>query len=441
MSKEIDTQQTLLQEDSHANHSALQEREREQTMTATSGMKLLESSKSVNLDGSLGKMLKALLTSKKAWSSDRCVMTWKKKVSKSNVLLFQLQASVRGIKGNEFGFLPTPNTMDHIDRKGMRPSRAATNRKSGYLSEMIKMYPTPTQDSASERTKKYKQGGTPLTVAVKMFPTPTASDIEGGAAKDVQMKDGRFFRENKKGERWGVKLRDAMEMMPTPTARDYKDMGYQPTWKPSRDKSVPRIVLKNNKPGGKLNPHFVEFLMAYPMNWTKIEPTESKVSETQSYPSLQENSVSLSSKQRMYRTPTAMDIVEDSFVFAAKLLKGKINRSSNSRVQITLSTDVAMEHLKSNPHLIDEYDKPFKIRPNLPNKFDFILYLKSNTTIKELSTNTDIPKTTIEHWFRKDNCFSYPSINDWNKIKPLLKTIKYDEEMTFEIEEDWKANG
>ena len=143
----------------------------------------------------------------------------------------------------------------------------------------------------------------------------------------------------------------------------------------------------------------------------------------------------------MYRTPTAMDIVEDSFVFAAKLLKGKINRSSNSRVQITLSTDVAMEHLKSNPHLIDEYDKPFKIRPNLPNKFDFILYLKSNTTIKELSTNTDIPKTTIEHWFRKDNCFSYPSINDWNKIKPLLKTIKYDEEMTFEIEEDWKANG
>jgi hypothetical protein len=172
-------------------------------------------------------------------------MTWKKKVSKSNVLLFQLQASVRGIKGKESGFLPTPNTMDHIDRKGMRPSRAATNRKSGYLSEMIKMYPTP-----------------------------TASDIEGGVAKDVQMKDGRFFRENKKGERWGVKLRDAMSMYPTPTARDHKDMGYQPTWKPSRDKSVPRTVLKNNKPGGKLNPHFVEMLMAYPMNWTKIEPTE-----------------------------------------------------------------------------------------------------------------------------------------------------------------------
>jgi len=440
MSKEIDTQQILLQEDSHANHSALQEREKEQTMTATSGMKLLGLLEKQNQGGLLEKMLKALLTSKKAWFSDRCVMTWKKKVSKSNVLLFQLQASVRGIKGKESGFLPTPNTMDHIDRKGMRPSRAATNRKSGYLSEMIKMYPTPTQDSASERTKKYKQGGTPLPLAVKMYPTPTASDIEGGAAKDVQMKDGRFFRENKKGERWGVKLRDAMEMMPTPTARDHKDMGYQPTWKPSRDKSVPRTVLKDNKPGGKLNPTFVEMLMAYPMNWTKIEPTELKVSETQSFHSSQENLDSPSSKQkRMYRTPTAMDVAEDSFVFAAKLLKGKINRSSNSRVQITLSTDVAMEYLKSNPHLIDEYDKPFKIRPNLPNKFEFISYLKSNSTIKDLANKTDLPKTKIEHWFRKDKCFSYPSIEDWNKIKPHLKTIQFDDELTYEIDEDWKS--
>ena len=79
---------------------------------------------------------------------------------------------------------------------------------------------------------------------------------------------------------FGAKLSDAMlylekqKTLPTPTARDHKDMGYQPTWKPSRDKSLPREVLKNNKPGGKLNPNFVEHLMAYPMNWTKIEKTE-----------------------------------------------------------------------------------------------------------------------------------------------------------------------
>jgi hypothetical protein len=133
-----------------------------------------------------------------------------------------------------------------------------------------------------EKRKKYRESigrktvppGNLLEQIQMMYPTPTASDIEGGEAKDVQIENGRFFRENKKGERWGVKLRDAMTLLPTPTARDHKDMGYQPTWKPSRDKSLPREVLKNNKPGGKLNPNFVEHLMAYPMNWTKIEKTE-----------------------------------------------------------------------------------------------------------------------------------------------------------------------
>tara|TARA_B100001093_G_C26179855_1_gene739344 strand:+ start:173 stop:583 length:411 start_codon:yes stop_codon:yes gene_type:complete len=133
-----------------------------------------------------------------------------------------------------------------------------------------------------------------------------------------------------------------------------------------------------------------------------------------------------------------MDTNEDSMIYAAKILKGKVNRNSNSRVQITLSTDVAMEYLKNNPELIDQFDKPFMYRPNLPDKLEFINYLKSQITIKELVSNTDIAKTKIEHWFRKDNCFSYPTIDDWNKIKPLLKDIKFDEELTYEVEKDWK---
>jgi hypothetical protein len=247
-------QPTLLQEDFHANLSALQEKEREQMMIATSGMKLLESLPNVNRAGLLGKMLKDLLTSTTAWSSDRCKLIWKIKVSKSNVLLFQLQASVHGIKGKESGYdkLPTPTTMDHIDRKGMRPSRAATNRKTGYLSEMIKMYPTPTASCQM--------------------------DVVAPPETVLQNSKGWTVTRKKTGTKFGAKLNDVVnkieKMYPTPTARDHKDMGYQPTWKPSRDKSVPRIVLKNNKPGGKLNPNFVEFLMGYPQHWTKIDPTE-----------------------------------------------------------------------------------------------------------------------------------------------------------------------
>jgi hypothetical protein len=138
------------------------------------------------------------------------------------------------------------------------------------------MYPTPTQDSVSERTKRYKQGGLPLTMAVKMFPTPRVADTEGGAAKNVKMENGHFYRENKKGERWGVKLRDAMEMFPTPTARDWKDTGINSNYKRMAEKSIlsGTVMMKQKKVGGKLNPEFVEFLMGYPLNWTKVETTE-----------------------------------------------------------------------------------------------------------------------------------------------------------------------
>ena len=425
MSKEINTKQMSLLGDSHVNHSQLQEKEKEQMTIDTSGMKLLESSENVNQSGSLAKMLKVLLTSKTAWYSDRCKLTWKKKVSKSNVLLYQLQASVLGIKEKEFGLWATPNTMDTLPprskeavirqmttaRKG---STKPSNLREQVHTETMKMYgwmyPTPTQDSASERTKKYKQGGTPLPMAVKMFPTPSAScqmDVVAPPETVQQNSKGWSVTRVGTGTKFGAKLNDVVNKI-------------------------------NKKPGGKLNPNFVEFLMGYPMNWTKIEPTESKVLETQSVHKSQENLEKQSLKQKMYRTPTSMDTNEDSMIYAAKILKGKVNRNSNSRVQITLSTDVAMEYLKNNPHLIDQFDKPFMYRPNLPDKLEFINYLKSQITIKKLVSNTDIAKTKIEHWFRKDNCFSYPTINDWNKIKPLLKDIKFDKELTYEVEKDWK---
>ena len=403
MSKEINTKQMSLLGDSHVNLSQSQEKEKEQMTIDTSGMKLLESSENANRNILLAKMLKVLLTSKKAWYSDRCKLTWKKKVSKSNVLLYQLQASVLGIKEKESGLSAA-------------------------------MYLTPTQDSASERTKKYKQGGTPLPMAVKMFPTPTVGCEEGGEQSErvEQTKSGGFILRKKNNPQmtFGAKLSDAMiyleknKIYNTPTTNDAKNL----TFPKSQKKGL----------GGKLNPNFVEFLMGYPMDWTKIEPTESKVLETQSFPKSQEKSEKQSLKQKMYRTPTSMDTNEDSMIYAAKILKGKVNRSSNQRVQITLSTDVAMEYLKNNPELIDQFDKPFMYRPNLPDKLEFIDYLKSQTTIKELVSNTDIAKTKIEHWFRKDNCFSYPTINDWNKIKPLLKDIKFDKELTYEVEKDWK---
>jgi hypothetical protein len=120
-------------------------------------------------------------------------------------------------------------------------------------------------------------------MAVKMFPTPSAScqmDVVAPPETVKQNSKGWSVTRVGTGTKFGAKLNDVVnkleKMYPTPTARDHKDLGYNPITckREIKQQSVPTTVLKNNKPGGKLNPTFVEFLMGYPMDWTKIEPTE-----------------------------------------------------------------------------------------------------------------------------------------------------------------------
>jgi hypothetical protein len=220
-------------------------------------------------------------------------MTWKTKVSKANVLLFQLQASVHGIKGKGSG-------LSHL------------------------MFQTPTATEIPARSKEAMEkriafrksigrnsvpAGNLLEQIQTMYPTPRAADVEGGAVKNVQLENGHFFRTNSKGVRWGVKLRDAIEMYPTPRAsaamtEDLKTIAKRkkynsrleekiamgmystPTTNDAKNltfcqsqqnrTSVIGNLMRTNQPqpGGKLNPHFVEFLMGFPMDWTKIDPTE-----------------------------------------------------------------------------------------------------------------------------------------------------------------------
>jgi hypothetical protein len=81
-----------------------------------------------------------------------------------------------------------------------------------------------------------------------MYPTPTVDCEEGGQQSErvERTKSGGFIlrKKNNPESTFGAKLSDAMLYMDQP------------------------------KVGGKLNPSFVEFLMGFPMNWTKIEPKE-----------------------------------------------------------------------------------------------------------------------------------------------------------------------
>jgi hypothetical protein len=203
---------------------------------------------------------------------------WKKRAKEKKKKGINLHFALR----QAVQMYPTPTAMDHIDRKGMRPSRAATNRKSGYLSEMIKMYPTPTQgmwkqdvNDNGEYAKRVKEKGHQIMLPtfVKLYPTPRACDMEGGVVKNVEIKNGTFSRVNKKGVRFGVKLKDAVhKMYGTPKAQDSRaaltDRG-----KGNFGEQVHQ-EYNAKQVGGRLNPNFVEFLMAYPQDWTKIESTE-----------------------------------------------------------------------------------------------------------------------------------------------------------------------
>lgn len=60
-------------------------------------------------------------------------------------------------------------------------------------------------------------------------------------------------------------------------------------------------------------------------------------------------------------------------------------------------------------------------RPNLPTQNEFISFMKKRIKLNILIDSVDIPKTTIEHWFRNDTKgFSFPSVEHWNIIKELL---------------------
>ena len=319
-----------LWEDSPANQCQSQVKEKEQMTTAISGQKCLDSLGRSNPNSLLGRMCKELLTSKTAWYSDRCKTTWKVKVSKSNVFLFQLQASVLGTRGTESGLWATPNTMDHLPprskegtlklQQGHRKGRTRpANLREQVDPETMRMYPTPRSSGQENPETLIKRKGVKaaaqhnLTAAVQMYPTPTVGCEEGGeqSSRVERTKSGGFIlrKKNKPDSTFGAKLSDAMlylekkKLFYSPTTNDSKNLTLPKSQKDRHSVVGDMLQMKQNKPGGKLNPTFVEFLMGFPMNWTKTEPTESRLSVTQSSHRLQESS-DLQLK-KFYPTPRA----------------------------------------------------------------------------------------------------------------------------------------
>ena len=92
------------------------------------------------------------------------------------------------------------------------------------------------------------------------------------------------------------------------------------------------------------------------------------------------------------------------------------NRGNNSKY-------LSIEHESSVRQGMNKNrgQKLIEVRPLLPEQETFVTFIRDRTNIKQITENSTIKKTKVEHWFRRDEKgFSFPSVEDWNEIKWLI---------------------
>ena len=142
-------------------------------------------------------------------------------------------------------------------------------------------------------------------------------------------------------------------------------------------------------------------------------------------------------------TPTCMDASKNGdMTGAAKMLLGATIRNSGQQIQKTLTDAIQMNILKENLALARELaSKELMKRTKLPGQQEFVEWIKTLGTSKELVEKLNLKATKIEHWFRMDQMgFSYPSIEDWEIIKMHYPVpMEMDYKMTYQESIEWKG--
>lgn len=190
--------------------------------------------------------------------------TWPRAGTLSSGVCFRQPKWERRISEIDSGSLaPTPsvpnggrqNDMSKLHFDGRTLRREDDTKVQVGLEIYVRLWPTPTVDSAEDRDKKYAQGGTPLVVAVKQWPTPTVNGNRNFKGSSPKAGDGLETA--------------ALESYATPQARDWRH-GSQDRWKGGHKRV--RSNNLNDQVGGKLNADWVEWLMGWPVGWTSLAP-------------------------------------------------------------------------------------------------------------------------------------------------------------------------
>ena len=237
------------------------------------------------------KMSKVLLTSKTAWSSRLCALTWKERDTKSGRSIFQLQVSALPTEEKESGLWLTPSAsmianrsekaMEHrikyrksIGRTTVPPGNLAEQVKYGKKVTDMKMWRTPDAHcdrgaSSEERMQMKLNKKMPISINDQvahpnlMWPTPRASKAMSENIENIKQRGTDKARLEER----------VAKMWPTPTVNDSKNNG-GPSQYRRKSHGKPRGLDLNAKVGGALNPTWVEWLMGYPAEYTDLKHWE-----------------------------------------------------------------------------------------------------------------------------------------------------------------------
>ncbi len=252
MKKQDYEQLTLFPEDSPASPSVSPGSKEARMMTVTSGRNFSELYES---SGPLGSLVRMCLESS-IWHSTRCFLTWKKKVTKSNVSLFQLAVSMPRTNGNDVPLWPTPSTGASLcggtgNFKTLQRMAAVGIITEEERRQLSQGNGGKTNPDFVEWMMGYEQKFTEL------LPTPRASDYKGAALNRYWMPSSQIIhveRESRPRGRYRSQLCELIEVSP---------------WG--------KI--------GPMNPAWVEWLMGFPIGWTDLSASEMPSCHRHSSPS------------------------------------------------------------------------------------------------------------------------------------------------------------
>lgn len=280
-----------------ASHSPSQAKERERTITVTSG---LTCSGPYMKSNPIGSLVKTLLASSQWYSpvrrlkwevcplySERVTLclkdgsnmslkpsavTLKEKDIPSVRYLYRLVPSARPTGGTGFGLLPTVTAQDYKLR-GPGSSQQGLPEK---IREMLLPTPVATEIHHAERVRKWKAenlSSPRVQIAGEKNPNGLTDFLDFYGLLPEMIPENPEQEEPEGDNQEKAILRWLMEgqVMPTPTARDWKGArtleNLKKRGKIPQKSSLPDFFARTGR-SFQLNPLFVAEMMGFPVNWT-----------------------------------------------------------------------------------------------------------------------------------------------------------------------------